>query len=320
MPITNLPTPPTRSDPVNFNSRADAFLAALPAFATEANALQTDINAKQTAAATSAANALASENAAAANSGATIWVSGTTYAIGNVRFSPVNFLSYRRKTAGAGTTDPSADNTNWQLINGTGNVDLTSTQTLTNKTFSTGSVWNGSIVAIAHGGTAAGTAVDAFINLRQPASETVSGVVELATVSEASAGTDTTRVITPSGLRSAFNATGSAPVYACRAWVNFNGTGTVAIRASGNVSSITDNGTGDYTINFATAMPDANYAVFGLVNTPGLTNPSHVLGVRSSGSVASPSLKSTSQVQVITGSAGSGTVVDMSEVYVSVFR
>jgi uncharacterized protein (AIM24 family) len=54
---------------------------------------------------------------------------------------------------------------------------------------------------------------------------------------------------------------GSAAVaYGCRAWVNFNGTGTVAIRASGNVSSITDNGTGDYTINFTTAMPDANYS------------------------------------------------------------
>lgn len=47
----------------------------------------------------------------------------------------------------------------------------------------------------------------------------------------------------------------------CRAWVNFNGTGTVAIRASFNVSSITDNGTGDYTMNFTTAMPDANYAI-----------------------------------------------------------
>jgi len=46
--------------------------------------------------------------------------------------------------------------------------------------------------------------------------------------------------------------------------VNFNGTGTVAIRASGNVSSITDNGTGDYTVNFTTNMPDANYAPAGI--------------------------------------------------------
>lgn len=56
-----------------------------------------------------------------------------------------------------------------------------------------------------------------------------------------------------------FNASGSAPVYAARAWVNFNGTGTVAIRASGNVSSITDNAQGDYTVNFTTAMSDTSY-------------------------------------------------------------
>ncbi len=51
--------------------------------------------------------------------------------------------------------------------------------------------------------------------------------------------------------------------YTARAWVNFNGTGTVAIRASGNVSSITDNGTGDYTVNFTNAMPDVNFSVGG---------------------------------------------------------
>jgi hypothetical protein len=49
----------------------------------------------------------------------------------------------------------------------------------------------------------------------------------------------------------------------CRAWVNFNGTGTVAIRASFNVSSITDNGTGNYTVNFTNAMPDINYSISG---------------------------------------------------------
>ena len=50
-----------------------------------------------------------------------------------------------------------------------------------------------------------------------------------------------------------------ATAYGCRAWVNFNGTGTPAIRASGNISSISDNGTGAYSVNFTTLMPDANY-------------------------------------------------------------
>ena len=57
-----------------------------------------------------------------------------------------------------------------------------------------------------------------------------------------------------------------ATAYGCRAWVNFNGTGTVAIRASGNVSSITDNGTGSYTVNFTTSMPDVNYSAIGTVS------------------------------------------------------
>lgn len=56
-------------------------------------------------------------------------------------------------------------------------------------------------------------------------------------------------------------AAGAAPIYGCRAWVNFNGTGTVSIRASGNVASITDNGTGDYTINFTTSLPSSNPCV-----------------------------------------------------------
>lgn len=61
-------------------------------------------------------------------------------------------------------------------------------------------------------------------------------------------------------VKTALNAGGSAPIYACRAWVNFNGTGTPAVTAGGNVSSITDVGTGVWRVNFATAMPNANYA------------------------------------------------------------
>ena len=63
-----------------------------------------------------------------------------------------------------------------------------------------------------------------------------------------------------------------ATAYGCRAWVNFNGSGVVAIRGSGNVTSITDNGTGDYTVNFTTAMPDTNYVVTSLNRSPGVTS------------------------------------------------
>ena len=63
-----------------------------------------------------------------------------------------------------------------------------------------------------------------------------------------------------------------ATAYGCRAWVNFNGTGTIAIRASGNVSSLTDNGQGDYTVNFTSSMPDANYSVGGVTSKNANTN------------------------------------------------
>jgi len=60
---------------------------------------------------------------------------------------------------------------------------------------------------------------------------------------------------------------GTAPIYAARAWVNFDGTTTTpAIRASGNVSSVARNATGDYTVNFTTAMPNANYSIAGMNN------------------------------------------------------
>ena len=69
---------------------------------------------------------------------------------------------------------------------------------------------------------------------------------------------------------------GTAPLYMCRAWANFNGTGTVAIRGSGNVSSLTDNGTGDYTVNFTTAMSDGNWSASGIaqlaINSSGREN------------------------------------------------
>ncbi len=106
---------------------------------------------------------------------------------------------------------------------------------------------------------------------------------------------------------------GTAPVYAARAWVNFNGTGTVAIRASGNISSITDNGTGAYTLNFTTAMPDANYAAVGSVRN------------RLSGTVASTLWTSTYATTSLAISVGWDTVADFNNqdseiVNVAIFR
>jgi len=133
--ITPLPTPPTRSDPANFSQRADDFMGALPAFATETNATAVAADADATSALQSKIDAAASAAGANASANVTKWVSGTTYQEGAVVWSPANTFSYRRKTAaGSGTTDPSADGTNYTLVSGAGNVQTDLAQTLTNKT------------------------------------------------------------------------------------------------------------------------------------------------------------------------------------------
>lgn len=101
--------------------------------------------------------------------------------------------------------------------------------------------------------------------------------------------------------------------YKCRAWVNFNGTGTVAIRASGNVSSITDNGTGDYTVNFTTAMPDANYAVTVSSGDWLVTNNTRSIGVSASSAPTSSSVR-------LVDMNGSAAAEDFIRAMVSIFR
>ena len=100
----------------------------------------------------------------------------------------------------------------------------------------------------------------------------------------------------------------------CRAWVNFNGTGTVAIRASFNVSSITDNGTGDYTANFTTAMSDANYAFNGTSQQgSGDSAPNGVVALKNAATIT------TSAVRFIVGTPAVG-AFDRDYVFASVFR
>jgi hypothetical protein len=111
-------------------------------------------------------------------------------------------------------------------------------------------------------------------------------------------------------------ASGSAPSYSARAWVNFNGTGTVAIRAAGNVSSITDNGTGDYTVNFTTAMPDVNYTAVCSTSGNGGNNSVVVLPFTSGTSQITPT---TTQLRLATVQAVTA-IIDSPYIQVSVFR
>lgn len=106
---------------------------------------------------------------------------------------------------------------------------------------------------------------------------------------------------------------GNPKYYAARAWVNFDGTGTVSIRAAVNVSSITDNGTGNYTVNFTTAMTDNRYAVSGVVT--GTDDPAGVVIMF----IADPADVLTSSVRVRTSSEN-GNAFDTDNASLIVFR
>ncbi len=115
--------------------------------------------------------------------------------------------------------------------------------------------------------------------------------------------------VTQAGLFQMNSGYGSvATAFGCRAWVHFNGTGTVAIRGSGNVSSITDNGTGAYRVNFTTSMPDTNYM------TTAIGSEGAGAGDKFYGYAVS-----TSQAQFTVYSAG-GSLVDNPNCQMAVFR
>ena len=97
---------------------------------------------------------------------------------------------------------------------------------------------------------------------------------------------------------------------ACKAWVNFNGQGTVAIRESYNVSSITDNGTGKYTVNFTNAMVNANYTI--IITTGGVNE-----NISTGGTIGNPT--DSSSASVVVGSSASDTKVDREVISVAIF-
>jgi len=144
--VTPLPTPPTRQEPDTFSDRSDAFLGALPTFQSELNALGTYVETEAadvaidasaaSAAAISATDSASAAAASAASAGAVLWVSGTSYAVGYVVYSPIDFQNYRCIVATSGTTDPSIDDVNWVALGGGGGglTEQTATTATTTQT------------------------------------------------------------------------------------------------------------------------------------------------------------------------------------------
>ena len=114
-------------------------------------------------------------------------------------------------------------------------------------------------------------------------------------------------------VKDSLNATGDAPMFACRAFCNFNGEGTVSIRASGNVSSITDNGTGNYTVNFTTAITDTNYSA---VCTGGNSSDNQTYNTVSTFG----GFETTTSVRIAVQKNGSTTFDDSDVLSVAIFR
>lgn len=172
---------------------------------------------------------------------------------------------------------------------GTGNVVLSNSPTLVTPALGTPSALVGTNIT----GTAAGLSIGG----------SAATATSATTAASCSGNSATATALT--------TASGSAPSYSARAWVNFNGTGTVAIRASGNVSSITDNGTGNYTVNFSTAMADADYAANASLNL-----------AAASGFYVTPFVTSqtASGVQIQSARGGIASEVDNSLVNVAVVR
>lgn len=136
------------------------------------------------------------------------------------------------------------------------------------------------------------------------------------TMAFSTAGTERMRVDSSGNFQFNSGYGSVATAYGCRAWVNFNGTSTVSIRASGNVSSITDNGTGNYTVNFTTALSDTN----GAVNVSGAAGTSPT-GLRAYGLSSTLSSSSVTVFSAyISSTGGSSTAEDEPVMCVSVFR
>lgn len=337
MPITPLPTPaPNRAtqNPQEFSDAANSLAEALPTLVNEINEAITGLTFT-----TSIPQWVATTTYAIGNP---VYSPMTFLA----------YRAKVAITGNAANTDPSVDTTRWAQVTGTGNVSnggpaslsaLTVTGATSLQAVTASNVTlTGTLTAASISGAATASAADIT-----GTNTTASGTTGTATITVASAtgvavgqtvtgtgipiGTTVTAVsgtsVTLSANLTATISTQPVTFYSnskavtpgaigsqvCRAWVNFNGIGTVTIRAAFNVSSITDNGVGDYTINFATPMVDENYIV-----TLGSGGGTPSLSVASGG--AATRARTVNSVPVGSFGYNSGTSNDISQYNVAIFR
>jgi hypothetical protein len=218
------------------------------------------------------------------------------------------------KTFAAGTTAVAADvNSDFDTIYNDYNGNITDANINVNANIS-----SAKLASITSGGKVSGTALTGLTGIPSAAglipianidTGVTDGKIVKMTTGDKLPAVDGSLLTNLGVATSLSTASGSAPSYSARAWANFNGTGTPAILASGNVSSITDNGTGDYTVNFTTAMADAKYC------------PISSSGQNASANPGSQCLHDLAVGSFIVTHWESGSINrDISEIYIAVFR
>lgn len=244
------------------------------------------------------------------------WLAGTYPIYDTASFAdPADLTKIFRFDAG-GITTSSTRVITIPDYNGT-LATLAGTETLTNKTLTSPTITG--TLTIPSGAIATAGIADDAVTLAKMAAGTPGNIITYnASGNPAAVSTGT------SGHFLTSNGAGAAPTFQAIpagvvAWVNFDGTGTPSINASYNVSSITDNGTGDYTLNFTNALVDANYGVS--INVVAFsTSLGYVTGVIHGSATGGATLKSTTKLRIMTALTASGGAVDLADITVVMIR
>lgn len=270
--LTTPPTAPSSNDIPTFRTRFDAFIVWIVTFVSQLTTVISQINSTASTINDKEASTIASAQVAvsAANFKGT-YTTQTTQVGESYLWNGIIYL-----VLVAGNTSPTASPSNWRAMGISDQIHSSSSKTtpIDNDEFG---IWDsvGLTLKKLTFSNLKATIISSFgVMLNTLTSKTTPVDTDVFVIGDSASSfaskklsftnlksfLDATWVSNDNRSKTALNAAGSAPIYACRAWVNFNGTGTISINNGGNISSLSDYGVGDYGINFYTPMPDASYA------------------------------------------------------------